>query len=268
MYRVIRREAYEYVFCRWDDDAPGGAAEMEFLSRDAALAFLRPFVSDASAVAAFRSLLASFDAALPDPHGPADALLRALVGPMHSGSLRVFRRILPGRGGARAAETRRPEAPRGRRAPIRLTVRFQVLNLRPAPGALDLYVVRDMGGGIESSFGNSSPGKGAIVRDIPDRAARANVTAHEIGHVLGLSEYGGGPSSTAIRRELWALRNLMHDAAFFGGLPEETENGYGEMEPGRRRAGSLLGIRTVPRLHQCRQVEIVRRAVEERRYEP
>ncbi|MFN0104871.1 MAG: hypothetical protein ACKV2U_22655 [Bryobacteraceae bacterium] len=108
---------------------------------------------------------------------------------------------------------------------------------------------------------------GFTLRATTDLFEAADTAAHENGHSLELTHYGGREPQLD---EIWANRNLMLNNA---GIPANTavsKVGYGRYDNGNRRNGSWLGTKsiTAASLSQGDQIRIMRSAHGRNTYRP
>lgn len=173
----------------------------------------------------------------------------------------------------------------------------RVMRTFSQPGVLNAYIVGHiddvaangtvnvdgvLGVGISSDFARANPRDGSyvgaqvgfIMHD-PNGALEefSSTLAHEVGHVLRLEHYnnrnGTGPGG--VQRNNWAGRNLMFNAARLGGGPPRDQVGYGVFTPPSRpgvQAGFFLGIKTLPRLQQSNQAQVLRTAINDGTFLP
>lgn len=165
------------------------------------------------------------------------------------------------------------------------------------PGVLNAYIVGHiddtdgngnvtvdgvLGVGISSDFARSNPANGnyvgaqvGFIMHDPNGALEefSSTLAHEVGHVLRLEHYnnrnGTGPGG--VQRNNWAGRNLMFNGARLRGGPPRDQVGYGVFTPPSNpgvQAGFFLGIKTLARLQQSNQAQVLRTAINDGTYLP
>lgn len=162
-----------------------------------------------------------------------------------------------------------------------------VMRRNPQAGVMNAYIVGHIadvaangtvttdnvrGVGISSAFANTNRASGTYVgaqvgflmRDPDDLEGFGATFAHELGHVLTLEHYNNKNGSD-VQDNNWSMRNLMYNFSNLGtGVPRD-QVGYGNHSAaagGGIRRGSFLGVKTLTRINQSQQSEIMRTAAQ------